>query len=191
MTPHAKARIRIAVLLAVAVVVQTALGDDLRVARVAPDLMVLLSICAALAGGAEAGAIVGFFSGLLMDMFLTSTPLGLSALTYCIIGALVGWLRASMLPERNLVIPFSALVGTVGAVLLFVGFGDMLGQSQLLAGGRSWLIRVIVVEAVWNVVLSLPVAWVYSKASRGSSGTDRLGMTIGMPRSRERLVGVR
>ena len=172
-------------------VAQTALGNDLRIGRVAPDLLVLVSICAGLAGGAEAGALVGFFSGLLMDLFLTSTPLGLSALTYCIAGAVVGWLRSSVLPERNLVIPVAALLATAGAVLLFVGFGDMLGQHQLLEAGRSWLVRVVAVESAWSVILSFPFAWLYSKFARGSVGTDRVGMTIGLARSRERILGVR
>lgn len=191
MTPHVKARLRIAILLLVVTLVQTALGNDMRLLRVAPDLLVLVSICAGLAGGAEAGAIVGFLSGLLMDLFLTSTPLGLSALTYCITGAVVGWLRSSVLPERNLIIPVAALFGTAGAVLLFVGFGDMLGQHHLLDAGRSWLLRVAGVESAWNVLLSFPFAWLYSRVARGSVGTDRLGMTLVGPRTRERVLGIR
>jgi rod shape-determining protein MreD len=183
--------LRIGALLVVVTVIQTALGNDLRLLRVAPDLLLLVSICAGLAGGAEAGAIVGFFSGLLMDLFLTSTPLGLSALTYCIAGSVIGWLRSSVLPERNLVIPFTALVGTVGAVLMFVGFGDVLGQHHLLEAGRSWLLRVATIESAWNVVLSFPFAWLYSRIARGSVGSDRLGVTIALPRSRERVLGVR
>lgn len=191
MSPHTAARLRIAFLLIVVTVAQTALGSDLRILQVAPDFLVLVAICGGLAGGAEAGAVLGFFAGLFMDLFLTSTPLGLSALTYCIIGALVGWLRASVLPERNLVIPVAALFGTATAVLLFVGFGDMLGQHHLLEAGRSWLLKVVFIESAWSVILSFPVAWLYSRLARGSVGTERLGMTLVAPRSRERLLGVR
>ena len=55
-------------------------------------------------------------------------------------------------------------------MLLWVALGDMLGQSQLLDAGRSWLIRVAVVEAGWAAVLALPVSWLYARAARGSSG---------------------
>ncbi len=99
MSPHVRARLRIATLLFVAILVQTTLGSDLRVAGVAPDLMVLVTICAGLTGGAEAGAWVGFWAGLIADLFLTATPLGLSALTYCLIGAAVGALRTAVLPD--------------------------------------------------------------------------------------------
>lgn len=191
MSPHVVARIRIGLVLVLATVVQTALAADLRVAGVAPDFLVLVAILAGLAGGAEAGAIVGFFAGLLADMFLTSTPLGLSALTYCVIGASVGVGRASVMPERSLVVPVTAMIATAGAVLMFVAFGEILGQGQLLGEGRSWLVRVVVIESAWNLVLALPAGWLYARAARGSAGSDRFGMTLGLPRHRERLVGIR
>jgi rod shape-determining protein MreD len=170
-----KARLRIAVVLVMAILIETALGSDLRVAGVAPDLMVLVTICAGLSGGAEAGAWVGFWAGLITDLFLTSTPLGLSALTYCLIGAAVGVLRAVVLPDSRLIQPVAALIGTAAAVLLWVALGDVLGQSQLLDAGRSWLIRVVVVEATWATLLAVPVGWLYARAARGSKGADLMG----------------
>lgn len=185
MNPHHTARLRIAVLLLVGLLVQTTLAADLRVLDVAPDFMVLLAICAGLAGGPEAGAWVGFFAGLATDLFLTATPLGLSALTYCIVGAAAGTLRASVLPEVRIVTPLLALAGTAAAVILFVAFGELLGQSQLLGGGRSWLIRVTAVEALWAAVLSLPINWLYARAARGSVGVERIGSAA---RAKERAL---
>lgn len=175
MSPAGVARVRIGLLLLVAVLVQTTLGSDLRVLQVAPDLMVLVVVCAGLTGGAEAGAWVGFWAGLLYDMFLTTTPVGLSALTYCLIGAGVGALRVSVLQERRALLPLAAFVGTAAAVLLFVGAGDVLGQTQLVDGGRSWLIRVMIVESLWNAVLALPVGYLYARIARGSTGAERVG----------------
>lgn len=176
MSPHVSARLRIASMLIVTVLIQTTLGADLRVAQVAPDLMVLVAICAGLTGGAEAGAWVGFWAGLLTDMFLASTPVGLSALTYCLVGAAVGALRASVLQERRSIVIATAFVGTAAAVLLFVAVGDVLGQTQLVGAGRSWLIRVMIVESAWNALLALPVARLYARSARGSVGADRFGM---------------
>ncbi len=139
MSTHLGARIRIGLLIFIAILVQTTLASDMRVTHVAPDLMVLLAICAGMEGGTEAGAWVGFWSGLTADMFLTGTPVGLSALTYCLIGAATGALRAGFLQERRALVPLVAFLGTAVSVLLFVTIGDVLGQSQLLAGGRSWL----------------------------------------------------
>jgi len=177
MNPHLTARLRIGLFLVVAILIQTAFGSDLRVAGVAPDLMALVAICAGLAGGAESGAWVGFWAGLVADLFLTSTPLGLSALTYCLIGAGVGALRTGFLPDARLIIPAAAVVGTAAAVVLWVALGEMLGQTQLLDAGRSWLVRVVAAEAGWALVLSLPVGWLYGLAARGSKGADRVGAT--------------
>ncbi len=191
MSDVARARIRIALLLVFTVLVETTVGTDLRVLQVAPDLMVLVVICAGLTGGTEAGAWVGFWAGLLYDMFLTSTPVGLSALTYCLIGASVGALRASVLQERRALLPLAALAGTAASVLLFVGAGDVLGQTQLLGGGRAWLIRVMIVESLWNAVLALPVGYVYARLSRGSAGAERFGsplQTLGLQGFRGRSV---
>jgi rod shape-determining protein MreD len=176
--PSAVARLRIGLLLALTILVQTALGSDMRVADVAPDLVILFTICAGLTGGSEHGALVGFCAGLSYDMFLTSTPVGLSAFTYCLIGAGVGALRVSVLQERRALLPVAAFAGTIAGVLLFVGAGDVLGQTQLLGAGRSWLIRVMIVEALWNSVLAIPAGYIYAWAARGSTGADVVGSPI-------------
>ena len=187
MSDLVKARLRIGVLLLLVVLVQTTLAPDMQVAQVTPDLMVLVVICAGLTGGTESGAWVGFWAGLLYDQFLTATPVGLSALTYCLIGAGIGALRASVLQERRSLLPLAALVGTAAAVLLFVGAGDVLGQTQLVGGGRSWLVRVMIVESLWNAVLALPAGYIYARVARGSAGYER----IGPPLSSLRLRGVK
>jgi hypothetical protein len=108
-------------------------------------------------------------------VFLTDTPIGLSALTLCLVGFGVGTLRTNVLSEGWTLTPLAGLLGTAAAVLLFAGIGDLIGDSQLLAGGRTALIRVAVIESLWNAVLALPVHWVFFKASRGSKGAESLG----------------
>jgi rod shape-determining protein MreD len=169
------ARVRIAVLLFVAILIQTTLGSDLRLFQVAPDLMLLIVVCAGMTGGTESGAWVGFWAGLISDMFLTATPVGLSALAYCLVGAAVGALRSNYLQDRRLLLPAAALVGTAAGVVLFVTVGEVLGQTQLLASGRSWLIRVAVLESLWGAVLSVPVGMLYARLARGTQGAVRLG----------------
>ena len=187
MSDLVKARIRIGLLLLVTVLIQTTLSSDMRVTQVTPDLVVLVVICAGLTGGTEAGAWVGFWAGLLYDLFLTTTPVGLYALTYCLIGAGIGALRSSVLQERRSLLPLAAFVGTAASVLLFVGAGDVLGQTQLVGGGRSWLIRVMIVESLWNAVLALPAGYIYSWVARGSAGYDRVGPPVSAIRLRRGL----
>jgi rod shape-determining protein MreD len=165
-----------ALLLVAAVLVQTALGSDLRILEVAPDLMIVLVVCAGMSGGARTGAWVGFWAGLLSDMFLTTTPVGLSAFTYCVVGAAVGFVRESFLHDRKALLPIAATAGTAAALLLFVAAGDVFGQHQLVAGGRSWLLRVLIVESLWSAVLVLPLSYAWRWASKGSVGVEAVGV---------------
>lgn len=175
MTERTVARLRIVLLLVVAIVAQTTVVADLRVDGVAPDLMLLLALCAGLLGGPRQGVLVGFAAGLLADVFLIDTPFGLSALTFCLVGYVAGVLRATVLPHGRAVVPVVVLAGTAAGVLGFVGIGDIVGQHQLLAGGRAWLIRVVVIESVANAILSVPASWLYARAAHGSEGAAEAG----------------
>ncbi|HWG73557.1 MAG TPA: rod shape-determining protein MreD [Acidimicrobiales bacterium] len=174
MTPAVKARLRLAALLVVGFLVEATFGADLRIAGVAPDIMLLLVICAGLAGGPEQGAFVGFSAGLLADLLLTDTPFGLSALTMCLVGFAVGVLRSAVLREGWVLTPAVAFIATGLGVVAFLGFGDLVGQTQLAAEGRAWLVKVALVEGIDAAVLSIPVAWLVRRASSGSTGASRL-----------------
>lgn len=174
MSPATKARLRVGVLVVLTAFVQSTFGNDLRIAGVAPDLLILVVVCAGLVGGPEQGTVVGFCAGLLSDLLATDTPFGLWALTLCLTGFVVGALRTAVLREGWLLTPAVALVATAGAVLGFVGLGYLVGQAQLAAEGRSWLLRVVLVEGAYAAVLSLPVARLTRWAAAGSAGATRL-----------------
>lgn len=175
MTAATAARVRIGLLLLVGIVVQTTFGADLRVGGVAPDFMLLLAIAGGLAAGPEGGTFIGFVSGLLADLALTTTPLGMYALAWCLVGFVVGWLRLNVLPEGRPAEPLVGLLASAGGVALFLVVGALAGQSELAVTGRAWEVRVGVVEAVWNAVLVIPVAALMRRAARGTRGADRLG----------------
>lgn len=181
MSERLKAQIRVAVLVVVGITVQTTLVADLRFRGVAPDLMLLLAVCAGLYGGAHQGVLVGFLCGLASDLFLTNTPFGLAALTFCLVGYVVGSARVTLLPDGKILVPVMAFVGTAIGVVAFLGLGELVGQAELVAGGRMVLARTVVIEALANTVLSLPVAWIYGRCARGTQGAADIarGLTEG------------
>jgi rod shape-determining protein MreD len=170
--PRLAARLRLGGILFVVLLVQTTLGNDLRVREVAPDFMLLLALCAGLTGGPSRGMVVGFVAGLAADATLTDTPLGLSALTFLLVGGLLGVVRSSVLREGPVLVPLLVFAGTAVGVVLFVAIGVLVGEHQLVAGGRSWLIRVGLIESVWNCALSIPTCWVLRRAARGLPGPE-------------------
>lgn len=175
MTGAAWARVRVVLLLLAGVVIQTTFAAGLRVGGVAPDFMLLLAVAAGLATGPEAGAFIGFGAGLLADLSFATTPIGLYALAWCLVGFGVGWLRLNVLSEARLVEPVVGFLASVGGIAVLLVVGALAGQSDLTAGGHAWLVRVAVVEAVWNAVLAVPVTALLRRAARGMRGVDRLG----------------
>jgi rod shape-determining protein MreD len=195
-----KTALKVFALLALGILVQTTFGNDLRIHDVAPDFMMLLAVSAGFAGGPDQGAVVGFASGLISDLFLQSTPFGLSALAACLAGFVVGWAKVGLLRPRLSMAPLVVAVGTALGVLLFVVVGYIVGQAQLVLPGRRWLVAVALVEACYAAALGLPAVVLMGWALRapGAAPTSSGQLTqagvpelstrrhLGAPRSRRR-----
>jgi rod shape-determining protein MreD len=176
--PEAKKVLKVFVLLVLGIFLQTTFGNDLRVDDVAPDFMLLLAVCAGYVGGPDDGAVIGFACGLLSDLFLQSTPVGLSALAFCLVGFSVGWARANVLRPRLLLAPVLAAAGTMLGVVLFVVIGYVVGQQQLVAPGDRWLVELALVEALFAAVFALPAAVLMAWATQRPSASST---SVGLP----------
>jgi len=137
----------------VVLLVQSSMVDALRIHGVHPDLVWLLPITAALLDGPETGAIVGFWSGLAFDLVLP-TPLGLSALVGCVLGYSVGAATAAVDSRAAWLKPVAALMGSVGADMIFAALGAVLGQQQMV---QVNFLSLFFVVALSSVVFVLPV----------------------------------
>jgi rod shape-determining protein MreD len=135
--PRSSARARRATrlppFLLAAVVLHTAVLPQLRPMDVGADGLLLVAICAGLAGGARTGAWVGFGTGLLADCFLV-TPFGLSALAYGLVGWVVGSLAGRLLRPGWWVLPATVLGASAGGVLVFAVLGALFGEDGLVTG---------------------------------------------------------
>ncbi|MEA3055401.1 MAG: rod shape-determining protein MreD [Actinomycetota bacterium] len=142
--------VRLPPVLLAAVLVHTAVSPNLRLFGVAVDVLLLLTIAAAIAGGAERGAAVGFACGLLADCFL-QTPFGLSALDYALVGYGVGVFQTGVLHSSWWIPAITGAVASVVAVVGFVLLGVVVGQDQLVS---TRLIEVAAVIAVLHAALA-------------------------------------
>lgn len=151
---------RLAVVLLGTLLVQYTVGLDIRVAGAHPDVTWLLPICAALCAGPEAGALVGFCTGLASDLLLP-TPFGLSALVGCLLGFATGLATRSLDRTVWWLPPLAAAAGSAVAVMLYAVLGAVLGQEQFL---KVDLGAVVAVVAVTNALLAWPAMRVMSWA---------------------------
>jgi rod shape-determining protein MreD len=169
MSPTAAVRLRLSVILVLALLLQTTIVPDVRVLGVCADLMLLCTACAGLVGGPEMGAIAGFAAGLLADLFLTTTPLGLTALVFSLIGYSVGTIRYSVLQEGWLLAPATGFLASSAGVVTFVLAGVMVGQEQLTKAGPVGIVKTALLVGAMNAVLAIPVYRLFLWAVSGSA----------------------
>ena len=98
----------LAAVVVVAVLLQSTVLAELRLAGVRPDLLVLTVVAVAMASGPTSGAVFGFSAGLVGDL-LFDLPVGVSALVYTAVGFAVGTARVYVTSHRPVV--HLALVG--------------------------------------------------------------------------------
>jgi rod shape-determining protein MreD len=146
---------RLALLIFALLIVQSTIMLSIRIDGVHPDLLWLLPITAALLDGPETGAIVGFWSGLALDLILP-TPFGLSALVGCILGYAVGSATKAVDERAIWLLPVAAVIGSVAADMLFAVLGGIFGQEEMVQINFLALFFVI---AVSSLVLVIPVNW--------------------------------
>jgi rod shape-determining protein MreD len=146
--------VRVAFVTFVVLMAQSTAIDAIRLGGVHPDIFWLLPITAALLDGPETGALVGFWAGLAFDLVLP-TPFGLSALVGCMLGYTVGLATAAVDSRAAWLKPVAALIGSVGADMLFAVLGAVLGQEQMVRVHFPFLVAVV---ALSSVILVLPVS---------------------------------
>ncbi len=155
-------------------VVQQTLMLDLHLGGVHPDVMVLLPILAGVVGGPSRGALMGFASGLVADLFLP-TPFGLSALVGSLVGFAVGLATLALDRSARWIPPVAALAGSALYEVLYGALGSVLGQPQML---HVDFVRIVLAVSVVNALLALPamrlVAWGMPAASTEGMPTSSL-----------------
>ncbi len=93
-------------------------------------------------------------AGLLVDL-LAPTPLGLSALTFSLIGFAAGGLQAGIIRSAWWIAPVTGFVGTTVGILLNAVLGAMIGRSHFV---RLDVLIIAVGVGVMNAVLAMVVA---------------------------------
>lgn len=146
-------RVGMVTLLTAGLLAETTFFPHVRLFGVVPDVLVLAVVAVAAREGAEVGAAFGFAAGVLIDLFL-EVPVGLSALSYTLVGYAIGTMQTGLMRSSWWLAPLLGGVGSLAAGTIFVLGGVILGQDHLLAV-RSFV--VIPSRAVYDAGLALLV----------------------------------
>lgn len=163
-----KARLRMTLILLVTLVVHLTVLSRLRVVGVRPDALLLLAVTVGLVGGTDRGAVAGFVSGVLADLFLQS-PFGLSALVYSLVGFAVGSVQSAILRSAWWIPVVTALAASTAGTVLYALVAAMVGQPEFVSP-RLPVIAVLV--GLMNAALA-PVAVRLVSWSLRRGGPDR------------------
>ncbi len=160
--------IRLSLLALVVVMVQEAAVSQITIFGTTADITPLVVMSVGLLAGSIPGAIMGFGTGLLIDMVLFQT-LGVTSLLYIAIGYWCGRLRELRDPAHGLV-PMAA----GAAATAFAGLGLTLIQFLLgVDSPVSWLLlQQILVAVLVNALISLPIYAFVRRVLRGALHED-------------------
>jgi rod shape-determining protein MreD len=148
----------LAAVVVVAVLLETTVFGELRLAGVRPDLLVLSVVAVAMASGPVSGAAFGFSAGLVGDL-LFDLPVGVSALVYTAAGFAVGTARVyvtSQLPLVHLVLVGAASLASVWCSGLLLRVFDLVSWATVARSGPLVaLYNLLLAPFVYPVVRAL------------------------------------
>jgi rod shape-determining protein MreD len=145
-----QARAKVPLVLLLFLIVELTVLDRLRVFGAGPDIMLLLAVVAGIVGGPRVGALFGFAAGIILDLFL-ETPMGLSALVFCLVGYAVGSIQGGVLRAAWWIPVVTTLVASVAGVLSYALVATVVGQPHLVT---THLLVVAAVVGIFNALVA-------------------------------------
>lgn len=147
-----------------ALLLQTTVFAEINLLGAKPELMYLITIALGILEGPASGAITGFAGGMAQD-FLLDAPKGITALTLTLLGYAVGMARQFIVSPSPVLPVVLVAVGTFGGVMFYGVVSFLLGQLD-----TSWLylLRVALLSAVYNAILTPLVFPIMRRAAEGS-----------------------
>ena len=146
-------KITLAVLILAVFILQGTIFQTLSIASISPNLLLILTVSFGFMRGKQEGLFVGFFCGLLIDIFYGyENVVGFYALLYMYIGFFNGFLY-KVFYDEDIKVPM-LLVGVSDLAYGLVVYG-----IQFLLRGRLdvfvYLYRIIVPEMVYTVLITV------------------------------------
>lgn len=140
-----------AIAIVISFLLQTSVFEFLKLADTAPNVMLILVVCVALMRNSREGVIVGFFCGLLLDIFYGNV-LGQYALLYVVIGYVNGFFHKIYF-EDDFMVPLAVLAGNAFVYDLLIYFFFFLLRGRL--GFFYFLLHLIIPEALYTAIVAV------------------------------------
>lgn len=148
-----RSALRYLIVIASAAFLQYTVVSQFRIAGVSADLFLVVAIAAGINAGAERGAVVGFVSGLCLDLMVV-TPFGLGAIAGLVAGVVAGLLEFATVHSARWLTMVIAFLSSATGVLVFSLSGAVLGRPDMLS---AHTITVMAIVGITSSLLVLPM----------------------------------
>lgn len=158
-----KRKLVVFLLISVFFILQCTVFKSLALANISPNLLIVLTSSFGFMRGKKEGLFIGFFSGLLIDIFY-SDILGFYSLIYMYIGFFNGFFKKIFYPE-DVKLPMALIVGSDLIYGLLIYFFLFLFRGRFEFG--YYLIHIIIPELVYTILITLilyrMILWINKK----------------------------
>ena len=139
-----------AIFVVICFLLQSTVFHSLSLGGIIPNLMIILTASYGFMRGRKSGLLIGFFSGLLMDIFF-SDLLGFYALLFMYIGYLNGVFKKLFYPE-DIKLPIALIVGSdfLYNILIYLLTFLLKGRFQFL----YYFFNIIIPEMVYTIIVT-------------------------------------
>jgi rod shape-determining protein MreD len=161
--------VRIVAIVLVATLLQLSFFAQIEVLRTSPDILPAVVVSLGLLGGSLAGAVSGFWVGLLLDCLIVEA-LGASSLVLLSVGYLAGLYRERFDVTNSLVPPLLCMGLTLVAEVSFAAIQLMLGVDAPVS---ALVIRDMLVKSIFAFFLGVPIYLGIRRALRPALIEDR------------------
>ena len=164
-----KRKIIVIITVIISFLLQSTLFQTLSFASISPNLLVILTSAFGFMRGKKEGMVIGFFCGLLMDIFYGSV-LGFYALIYMYVGYVNGFFRKIFFPE-DIKLPMILISVSDLTCNLLVYFFQFLFRKQFAFD--YYLIHIIIPEWVYTILVTIFMYFILLKINQKLEMTEK------------------
>ena len=148
-----KKKITCIIVVVLAIVLQTTVFQNIALADVVPNIMLVVTVTYGYLRGRTSGLLVGFFCGLLLDMYCGSV-IGLYAFALMTIGFFVGFCQKIYF-TNNLILPIILIASSDLLYGIYVYITEFLMRGKLYFGFA--FVYKILPELIYTVIIGIIV----------------------------------
>lgn len=150
------------IIISICFVLQTTTFQALSFANISPNVLIIVTSAFGFMRGKKEGMYVGFFCGLLVDIFF-GFYLGVYALLYMYIGYINGLFQKRFYPE-DIKLPLLLIAASDLTANLFIYFFMFLFRNRLNFG--YYFTSLIIPELVYTMVITIFLYFILLKANQ-------------------------